>query len=333
MPWAASRVDSWTPARKHPETYPGDRPPSSYVLLDDHVCPLLLDDPETPRMVTVAGEVEDVDAALERAGLPSLSERVAVLSYGGNRNPATLLIKLHNYAYACPGTAVAIPMLRGSMVGVDVAACGLSGQGYLFGDLLVDGPLVRDTRCEVWIALVDRDQLRVLHESEIGTGDYVAARFPGVTVDLAGEDRALRGPVLGYAARRPCFVSPVLGKPLAFSSIDAEHRALPEMSPVQMLDHVLDRPNLRERALALAASDVNGDLALGVSRFMNRNWWRRFSGLAPDDGYDPLLRLVERRIAANVLERSSAAILAERGLVMSDDESYLPDASLTWGRL
>ena len=61
MPWDVSHLDDWRPARKHPETYPGDRPPTSYVLLDDYVCPLLLDDPDSPVMVTAAGEIEDVD--------------------------------------------------------------------------------------------------------------------------------------------------------------------------------------------------------------------------------------------------------------------------------
>lgn len=328
MLWEVTRLDRWQPARKHPETYPGDRPPTSYLLLDDVVCPVALDDWEAPEVLTPRGDTEPLDAVLARSGLPSLAERVAVLAYAGNRNPATLRIKLRNYGYRPPGSAVALPVLRGTIAGADVAACGLSGQGYLYGDLLVEPDLVRDTRCEVWLTLVDPDQLRVLHESEIGTGDYAAARFGGVE---AG--RALRGPVLGYAARRPCFVSPELGRPLAFGSVEAERRALPEMMPMEMLDHVLDVLALRERVGAIAGRDANGDLALAVAHYMNRNWWRSFSGLEPEPGYRRVLSLVTERLAERSLARSTASLMAERGLLMTDGEAQHPDASLTCGRL
>ncbi|HEV2815410.1 MAG TPA: hypothetical protein VGW10_19290 [Solirubrobacteraceae bacterium] len=328
MSWDVTRLDHWLPARRHPETYPGDRPPGSYLLLDEVVCPVLLDDPDAPVVVTPGGEAEALDAVLERAGLPATSDRVAVLAYGGNRNPATLRIKFANYGYRCPGSAVAVPVLRGAIRGADVAACGLSGQGYLYGDLLVDPDLVGETRCEAWVVLADPDQLRVLNDSEIGTGDYAAARFPGVEVG-----RPLGGPVLGYTAHRPCFVSPELGRPLAFRSIDAERRALPEMTPMEMLDHVLGVLGLRDRARAVAGRGVNGDLALAVAHYMNRNWWRSFTGDEPEPGYGEVLTAVGEGLAARSLAGSSASLLADRGLLMTDAEAQHPDASLTWGRL
>ncbi len=330
MAWEISPLDRWTAARRHPETYPGDRPPGSYVLLDDRVCPLLVDGASDPRVVTRANETEQLDAVLARAGLPVLADRVAILAYGGNRNPATLAIKLSNYGYRCPGARVALPVLRGAIAGADVAACDLSGQGYLFGDLLVDEPLVGRTRCEAWVALVDPDQLRVLHESEIGTDDYVGALFEGVCVEGRG---ALRGPVLGYAARRACFSSPLLGAPLAFDTVQADGRTLPELSPMRMLDHVLDAAGLRERAAAIAGAQAGPDLALALARHLNLNWWREFEGRRPEPGYLELLGVVRAWIAEHALARSTAAVMAERGLCLSREEVHHPDASLTWGRL
>ncbi len=330
MPEKISPLDQWRPARKHPETYPGSRPGGSYVLLDDRVHPLLLDDPDDMRVVTDGGEAVHLDGVLAAAGLPALSERVAVLAYGGNRNPATLRIKLANYEYDNTGTRVALPMLRGTIDGADVAACDLSGQGYLYGDLLVEPSLVADTRCEVWLALVDNDQLRVLHESEIGTDAYVGALFGHVAVDGRG---ALRGPVLGYAARRPCFVSPRLGSPIAFGTVEASRRALPEMTPMQMLDHVLDAAGLRRQAGAIAGAATNGDLALAVAHYLNRNWWLDFTGGRPQDGYSRLSGLVRAWIASHALERSTASIMSDRGLCLTADEAHNPDASLTWARL
>ncbi len=328
MPWQVTRLDHWQPAREHPETYPGERPPTSYLLLDDFVCPVLLHDPAAPQVVTRDGDAMPLDEVLERAGLPTLGERVAVLAYGGNRNPATLRIKFRNYGYRSPGSAVAIPVLRGTVHGADVAACGLSGQGYLYGDLLVDPSLVADTGCEAWLALADPDQLRVLHDSEIGTGDYAAARFPGVEVG-----RPLRSAVLGYAACRPCFVSPDLGRPLAFSSVEAEHRSLPAMTPMEMLDHVLDALDLRARVDTVVGRGANGDLALAMAHYLNRNWWRSFSGLEPEPGYGRVMSLFGERLAARSLTRSTASLMADRGLLLTADEAHSPDASLTWGRL
>jgi hypothetical protein len=170
--------------------------------------------------------------------------------------------------------------------------------------------------------------LRVLHESELGTDDYVGALFAGVAVECHG---ALRGPVLGYAARRPCFASPLLGSPIAFDTVEARHRSLPEMTPMQMLEHVLDAADLRERAGAIA--DANGDLALGVAHYLNRNWWRDFTGRSPHDGYSQLSNLVREWIASHSLERSTASIMSDRDLCLTADEAYNPDASLTWARL
>lgn len=321
------------PARKHPDTYPGGRPAGSYLLLDDFVCPLLADGPAGLHVVTPDGEGEDLDALLERAGLPVLDDRVAVLAYGANRNPATLAIKFANYGYTCPGSRVALPMLRAAIGGADAAACNLSGQGYLYGDLLLEPTFVGETRCEAWLALVDPDQLRVLHESEIGTHEYVGVRFPGTELDGPSGPRVLRGPVLGYAARRPCFVSPQLGAPLAFETIDADRRSLPEMTPLQMLDHVLDVSGMREPVASIAGSRSDGELARAVAYYLNRNWWRVFAGGEPQSGYGRLISMLQSGIAARSLERSTASIMAERGLALTEEEAYHPDATLTWGRL
>jgi hypothetical protein len=145
--------------------------------------------------------------------------------------------------------------------------------------------------------------------------------------------RPLRGEVLGYAARRPCFVSPDLGRPLAFGSVDAVRRTLPEMAPMEMLDHVFHTLDVTDEVRIASGASPNGSMALAVASYMNRNWWRNFSGLEPEPGYRRIIGLLDERMASHALARSSGAEMATRGLAMSDAEAYHPDASLTWGRL
>jgi hypothetical protein len=57
------------------------------------------------------------------------------------------------------------------MSSTDVVACGLHGQGYLYGDLLIGSELTEATSTEAWLLLLDHDQLRVLHDSEERLGD------------------------------------------------------------------------------------------------------------------------------------------------------------------
>ena len=327
-PWPARALDAWLPARTHPETYPGERPAGSYLLIGDEVRPLDVRAPDDIRVFGAEGAVQRLDGLLTREGLPRVADRVAVLAFGANRNPATLRIKLENYGYRSPGPAVALPMLRGRIAGADVVACALSGQGYFFGDLIAEPELTARTSAEVWIGLLDGEQLRVMHDSEIATGDYVAAVFPGVTVEPFGGELS----VLGYAARARCVVSPDLGTPIAFAGIEATNRAMSAMSPMQMLDHLAGALGLTARLRAAAGLGEDGDFAEELSRYMNGNWWRQFRKTGPPDpGYLDVLRLFADRIRESALPESTADRFQSRGLTLTTEQAYRPASTLTWG--
>jgi hypothetical protein len=326
-PWPVGNLAEWLPARSHPETYPGERPPSAYLLLEDKVLPMDVRGADDVQVFSATGRWQPVDALLEAARLPALADRVAVLAYGANRNPATLRIKLRNYGYRSPGSAIAVPVLRGRIRGADVVACGLSGQGYFYGDLVSVPELTASTQVEVWVGLLDPDQLRVMHESEIGTGDYVAALIPRVTVEPFGAEMG----ILGYAANAPCVVSPALGLPIAFSSIEATHRAIPAMDPMAMLDHLAGAFGLKAAVRAAAQLDESS-FAPTLSRYMNANWWRGFeSTAAPDPAFKQILRLFSEAIHGSALAESSAQRLGQQGLTLSNEEAYAPPPTLTWG--
>ena len=151
-----------------------------------------------------------------------LAERVPVLTYGANRNPGTLLLKLSHYGYRSPGVGVALPVLRARIGGAEAVASGFSGQGYFYADLLVGDPSWTADELEVWVNLVDRDALRVLHESEgVGVeGGYVVVGLSDVDVTSLG--RTAR--VLGYMIDGPTLQVGAFGGPVAFSSIGAVGR-------------------------------------------------------------------------------------------------------------
>ncbi len=137
--------------------------------------------------------------------------------------------------------------------------------------------------------------------------------------------------MLAYAARARCVVSPELGTPIAYSSVDATGRNIPAMDPMQMLDHLARSLGLEEQVRAAAGLDPEGDLARPLSSFMNDNWWRAFRETEPTDpGYGEVLRLFEARIRDSSLRDSTASRLEARGLTLSTEQAYAPPATLTW---
>jgi hypothetical protein len=225
-----------------------------------------------------------LDALLAERRLPGLEDRVPVLAYGGNRNPATLALKLQHYDYVSPGHGIVLPVLAATMRGFDVVAGGLSPQGYLYATLLAD-ERTTDTELAVHVLLLDDDQLRVMNDSEgVRTGLYDVAALDQVR--LAG----LPGPAaeisaLAYLSVQPVVISETVGTPLAFSAVRAIGRTLPEFDAVGMLAHILIATDLTEQTRAVVAAGLDGDgvmdladplvLADELMRYLNGQWWYR----------------------------------------------------------
>lgn len=107
-----------------------------------------------------------VDELLADRGLASMGERCGIASYGANRNPGTLAIKMEHYNYRSPGNGLVVPVLKGGITGAEAVAAGLSTQGYFYADLAMGDPEIAAERLEMWVVLADTDQVRVLHNSE-----------------------------------------------------------------------------------------------------------------------------------------------------------------------
>ena len=94
-----TNINEWKPARIFPLTYPGDRPDNSYLIINDKVFLIYLENRnelESAYFFNEGGKKVNVNSFLKKNQVPALSERYAVLAYGANRNPATLDIKFKN---------------------------------------------------------------------------------------------------------------------------------------------------------------------------------------------------------------------------------------------
>jgi hypothetical protein len=317
-------VASWRPARLFPQSYPGDCPAFSYLLRDDHVLPLVVDGSSSTHHVATGGRRPVADV-LRADGACDLSTRTPVVAYGANRNPATVHVKLRNYGAGGP-----VPALRGRLAGADVVACGLHGQGYLYGELLLARDRVRDTTVDVFVLLLDDDQLRAMHDSEgLTSGMYSLAAVPGVRVE--GVD----GPVtpLAYVANERVWISPELDSPIAYSAVAASRRVLPGMSARQVLHHAIETLGIADAVAGATGLDPTS-LADDLPKYLNGQWWYAFhTGDRPLAAYEHVLDVFSASMRRRSIPVRTLDQLGRDGLVIPPDAAYAPGARFRWGAL
>jgi hypothetical protein len=272
-PGAGRPATDWPAPRQVPTSYPGTAPDHHYLLVDGRVVALEVGR-SGGRLAVALADGTPVDEVLVGLGLPTLADRVPVLAYGSNRSPHTLALKFAHHDYASRGGgagSVAVPVLAGTLTGLDVVAGCLSRQGYVNADL-TPSP---GTEISVMLTLLDPAQAAAVHDSEgVGRGRYDCALVPGFTVAAGGEDRTLD--VLAYAGRHPVFVSPETGTPLAYSAIAARGRRFAAYDQVDLLAHVLSTTGAAgpvAEVLGLGADGPPDQLAHELVRLLSGQWW------------------------------------------------------------
>jgi len=253
-------------------------------------------------------------------GLPTLAERVPVLAYGSNRSPQTLGLKFDHHGYDAPGGTVAVPVLAGTLSGLDVVAAGLSSQGYVYADV-APSP---GTEISVLLTLLDPEQAAAIHDSEgVGRGLYECALVPGFSVanSVAGAGGTLD--VLAYAGLHPVFVSPDTGTPVAFSAIAASGRRFAAYEQVDLMAHVLSTTGIaREVAglLGLGADDPPVEIARELARLLSGQWWYAHNtGDVPMAAAVRAEELVWQALGRHAAPQSTAERLAAEGTVLDVD--------------
>ncbi|MFD9390311.1 hypothetical protein ACFWBB_06125 [Streptomyces sp. NPDC060000] len=315
-----SSSKDWIPARRFPESYPGDCPLSHYLYFDGAVLPVIESGSDAGYEVVCDGSTVPIDRFLADVGLPSLSERFPVLAYGANRNPATLEMKLLNYGYRAH-VSQSIPVLSAKLADADVVACGLHGQGYMYGELLMGSPFSEGVEIDVRVLFVDEDSLRVLNESEgVTEGMYSVARIPGVRVSGAiGEISPM-----GYVAGARVWSSPRYDSPIGYSTINATGRRIPAMAPREMMEHALDVLELRDTACRLSGLDRDDTLAGELAKYLNGQWWYAFNtGDDPIPGYSRILDAFRISMANSALASRTHDHLEQLGCLLPPGTEYL----------
>lgn len=153
----------------NPLDYPGRIVSAPLLVTDGGYCPLThardfslfrLDDGRT------------VDDVLATRGEAPLSQRVAQIAFGANRNLENIAWKFRNYHAADHSISQDFVALPAVIRNADVVACNIGYWGYVYGGLLTATASCgfRDyllgSACPVTLLLLDESQMKAVHKSE-----------------------------------------------------------------------------------------------------------------------------------------------------------------------
>ena len=265
------------------KAYPYPAPAYSYLFVNgvDYEIVGSGSDPVRDGSLRVDGAVAPSAEVLRRLGVhgaAGLDERVPVLAHGSNAAPSTLARK-----YACFDEDMVIPVVRVRLEGFDVVyATHFSSYGSIPSTLAAS----LGTVASVAVNYLTPRQLALMHESELGAGNYLYGRLGDVTLEVDGSGAS--GPVHAYLTRHGHLG---LGeRPLALAAVEADDRRFRALGKVDVLSLARDHlaPGMELDAFIL---ETIGDEGLRRER---SDELRRHA-LAPSyPGFEPLEMAVTR---------------------------------------
>lgn len=223
---------------QNPLLYPGKRPEGSYLTDGQGVYYIETQVTEEGLqffMRGVAGELVPVDEFLRQAGVPTMDERIPVLAFGANVNPASLASKFKK-AERPDGSnnALIVPTIYASLPGHDVVWSGGPGVNGNFIAILYRGEETKDTTVEVAINFLTPEQVLIMHGTEL------SYNLSSVDVYVNGEK------VRAYYYHGNDNIYLRDGKPVAIESIKATDRTLPADSTTNLVTEMLADPGIVE---------------------------------------------------------------------------------------
>lgn len=273
------------------------------------------------------GTAELVDDVLQARGSAPVSERVASVAFGANRDLHNLSWKFANYydetGREASGDLVVLP---GSIPDADVVACNIGYWGYVYGALLLhrppalDRPYLKAVRAPVAVLLLDEHQMHMLHASE-GVPRPGDSERPGVSCDVALMDVEIGGSTLAaqlYVLALP-FLSLDGSRPVAFETVEATGRdeQTPVLSQLDMWREIWARLGLDER-FGFGAETA-------IYRLQEAARHKRAGG-ASDDTADQLYAEIRRAISEELTLKDAdgrvRSAIDDMAAVLSPDEAW-----------
>ncbi len=179
------------------------------------------------------GVARPLDSGTAQAAL--FAARQPVVGHGSNRSPEQLRRKF--------GTRVEIPVSRAWLRDYDVV---YSAHVTQYGSIAANLQHTPGAVAEVYVTWLARDQLRRMHETELGGENYYYGRLNGVSLGLeAGPVAGLRA-VNVYLSTRGCLARD--GAPLGLAAVASKGRPHAALDQAGALELVRGR-HRPERAL------------------------------------------------------------------------------------
>lgn len=212
---------------KDPLLYPGERPRGSFVTDGAVVTSLYArreDEGGLRFSIAAPGGVAELNDYLAVHGAAPIEDRVPVLAYGANMSPGSLRTKFDKVGRP---DALIVPTVYAELPGHDVVWSAGPGMLGNFIASLYSGPETVDSSVQVGVSFLTREQLLVLHATELAYDLHrVETEIDGVNL-----------PAYYYAGRDEIYVED--GAPVAIESVPAKGRSLTAGSTSDMLERLL----------------------------------------------------------------------------------------------
>jgi hypothetical protein len=230
-----SAVESYASASLHnnPLLYPGEHPDASFVTDGQFVSTLVAKNVEgnlEVQMHTPDG-VRPVNDFLAENGAAPLEDRIPIIGYGSNLCPGSLRKKFEKIGRP---DALIVPTLYTELSGADVVwSAGPGVNGNFIAGLYAD-PEVAETSVRVGLNMLTREQLLVMHATEL---NYNLRR---IELQIDG----VKFPAYFYSGGEVLLED---GKPVAVKGTSAKGRVLPEATTSDVLEQMLGNQVFQEK--------------------------------------------------------------------------------------
>ena len=256
-----------------PRTYPGEWPEKSflyfYTTTDQSSIPgykLLYIQLERNRKlihskISMNNYYYNLDRFLRRNNQAVLSERFPILTYGSNACPRQLFFK---------GITGAIPFFKASLKGFDIVySAHISEYGYIPATIMES----ERTTIEVWVALVNEAQLKMIDKSEDRprTYDLVKINLDGENTRIVLENGEMLPFVYTYISKKGFLA--FNGQPISLKAIKARDRRYQELDEKEVLSIILNHAKNESDIInaMLQSEDILEDFVNIIKKKRSRN--------------------------------------------------------------